>query len=155
MLRNGNCGRIKYPILGVIFVSIYGQEQNQEQITDISRMEFRRQEETAVQRFADVSLPRCPLCRDLPRWKIHIANVITSMFPVQEVDRFYHMKCQCCGAVLHTRYHAIGSSLPVFVLNPDPEDSRPRMVVDDLGVNPRRSLEEDTVYSVAELNQPE
>lgn len=155
MLRNGNCGRIKYPILGVIFVSIYGQEQNQEQITDISRMEFRRQEETAVQRFADVSLPRCPLCRDLPRWKIHIANVITSMFPVQEVDRFYHMKCQCCGAVLHTRYHAIGSSLPVFVLNPDPEDSRPRMVVDDLGLNPRRSLEEDTVYSVAELNQPE
>lgn len=155
MLRNGNCGRIKYPILGVIFVSIYGQEQNQEQITDISRMEFRRQEETAVQRFADVSLPRCPLCRDLPRWKIHIANVITSMFPVQEVDRFYHMKCQCCGAVLHTRYHAIGSSLPVFVLNPDPEDSRPRMVVDDLGLNPRRSLEEDTVYSFAELNQPE
>lgn len=155
MLRNGNCGRIEYPILGVIFVSIYGQEQNQEQITDISRMEFRRQEETAVQRFADVSLPRCPLCRDLPRWKIHIANVITSMFPVQEVDRFYHMKCQCCGAVLHTRYHAIGSSLPVFVLNPDPEDSRPRMVVDDLGLNPRRSLEEDTVYSVAELNQPE
>ena len=155
MLRDGNCGRIKYPILGVIFVSIYGQEQNQEQITDISRMEFRRQEETAVQRFADVSLPRCPLCRDLPRWKIHIANVITSMFPVQEVDRFYHMKCQCCGAVLHTRYHAIGSSLPVFVLNPDPEDSRPRMVVDDLGLNPRRSLEEDTVYSVAELNQPE
>jgi len=155
LLRNGNCGRIKYPILGVIFVSIYGQEQNQEQITDISRMEFRRQEETAVQRFADVSLPRCPLCRDLPRWKIHIANVITSMFPVQEVDRFYHMKCQCCGAVLHTRYHAIGSSLPVFVLNPDPEDSRPRMVVDDLGLNPRRSLEEDTVYSVAELNQPE
>lgn len=155
MLRNGNCGRIRYPILGVIFVSIYGQEQNQEQITDISRMEFRRQEETAVQRFADVSLPRCPLCRDLPRWKIHIANVITSMFPVQEVDRFYHMKCQCCGAVLHTRYHAIGSSLPVFVLNPDPEDSRPRMVVDDLGLNPRRSLEEDTVYSVAELNQPE
>jgi len=155
LLRNGNCGRIRYPILGVIFVSIYGQEQNQEQITDISRMEFRRQEETAVQRFADVSLPRCPLCRDLPRWKIHIANVITSMFPVQEVDRFYHMKCQCCGAVLHTRYHAIGSSLPVFVLNPDPEDSRPRMVVDDLGLNPRRSLEEDTVYSVAELNQPE
>ena len=155
MLRNGNCGRIKYPILGVIFVSIYGQEQSQEQITDISRMEFRRQEETAVQRFADVSLPRCPLCRDLPRWKIHIANVITSMFPVQEVDRFYHMKCQCCGAVLHTRYHAIGSSLPVFVLNPDPEDSRPRMVVDDLGLNPRRSLEEDTVYSVAELNKPE
>ena len=155
MLRNGNCGKIKYPILGVIFVSIYGQEQNQEQITDISRMEFRRQEETAVQRFADVSLPRCPLCRDLPRWKIHIANVITSMFPVQEVDRFYHMKCQCCGAVLHTRYHAIGSSLPVFVLNPDPEDSRPRMVVDDLGLNPRRSLEEDTVYSVAELNKPE
>ena len=155
MLRNGNCGRIEYPILGVIFVSIYGQEQNQEQITDISRMEFRRQEETAVQRFADASLPRCPLCRDLPRWKIHIANVITSMFPVQEVDRFYHMKCQCCGAVLHTRYHAIGSSLPVFVLNPDPEDSRPRMVVDDLGLNPRRSLEEDTVYSVAELNQPE
>lgn len=155
MLRNGNCGRIRYPILGVIFVNIYGQEQNQEQITDISRMEFRRQEETAVQRFADVSLPRCPLCRDLPRWKIHIANVITSMFPVQEVDRFYHMKCQCCGAVLHTRYHAIGSSLPVFVLNPDPEDSRPRMVVDDLGLNPRRSLEEDTVYSVAELNQPE
>ena len=155
MLRDGNCGRIKYPILGVIFVSIYGQEQNQEQITEISRMEFRRQEETAVQRFADVSLPRCPLCRDLPRWKIHNANVITSMFPVQEVDRFYHMKCQCCGAVLHTRYHAIGSSLPVFVLNPDPEDSRPRMVVDDLGLNPRRSLEEDTVYSVAELNQPE
>lgn len=134
-------------------MSIYGQEQLQEQTTDISRMEFRRQEGTAVQRFADVGLPRCPMCRDLPRWKIHIANITTSMFPVQEVDRFYHLKCQCCGAVLHTRYHAIGSSLPVFVLNPDPEDRRPRMVVDDIGLSPQRRLQTDTVYSVSELNQ--
>lgn len=131
----------------------HGHEQLQEQITDISRMEFRRREGTAVQRFADESLPRCPLCRDLPRWKIHIANIITSMFPIQEVDRFYHLKCQCCGAVLHTRYHAIGSSLPVFVHSPNPEDQRPRMIVDDLGFNPRRTLRKDTVYSVFELNQ--
>lgn len=136
----------------MIFVSIYDQEQSQDQITDISRMEFRRQEGTAVQRFADVSFPRCPMCRDLPRWKIHIANVITSMFPVQEVDRFYHMKCQCCGAVLHTRYHAIGSSLPVFVLKPDPEDRLTRVMLDDPGLNPRKDLQKDTVYTISELN---
>lgn len=126
----------------------------QEQITDIERMEFRRQDETAVQRFADVSLPRCPLCRDLPRWKIHIANITTSMFPVQELDRIYHLKCQCCGAVLHTRYHAIGSSLPGFVLRPNPQDDVTRMVLDDPGLSPQRLLRKNDVYTILELNQP-
>ena len=128
----------------------------QDRAVHIPLMEFRRYDEaagSAVQRFADVSLPGCPLCGGDPRWLLHIANITTSMYPIQEVDRIYHLKCQCCGGVLHTKYHAIGSSLPNFVISPSPTDPVTRMVLDELGSSPRRELRKDDVYTILELNQ--
>lgn len=138
-------------------MGLFGQIKNtlkQEQTTVIDQMEFRRYDDfagTAIQRFADVSLPRCPLCGGYPFWKIHIANITTSMFPIQELDRYYHLKCQCCGGILHTRYHAIGSSLPSFVINPSPFDPVTRMTVDEAG-EPSR-FRKGEVYTILELNQ--
>ena len=138
-------------------MGLFGQIRNtlkQEQIVEISQMEFRRYDDfagTAIQRFADVSLPRCPLCGGYPFWKIHIANITTSMLPIQEVDRYYHLKCQCCGGILHTKYHAIGSSLPSFVINPSPYDGVTRMTVDEAADGAR--FPKGQTLSILELNQ--
>jgi len=140
-------------------MGLFGQIKNtleQEQTVEISRMEFRRCDGlggAAIQRFADVSLPKCPLCGGYPFWKIHIANITTSMFPIQEVDRYYHLKCQCCCGILHTKYHAIGSSLPSFVMNPSPYDAVTRLIVDEIGTAVCSRFQRGMGYSLWELNQ--
>lgn len=133
----------------------FGNTSMQDQPGQTGEMAFRRMDDdaAAIQRFADMSLPKCPFCGGAPFWKLHIANVTTSMFPIQEVDRYYYLKCQCCGGILHTRYHAIGSSLPRFVLDPNPRDGSTRMTVDDTGASEQSRLCRGESYSIRELNQ--
>lgn len=131
------------------------QALEQEQITDIDKMEFKRISgfaSAAIQNFADKSLPFCPICKKDPLWEIHVANKTTSIFPIQEQRSIYHIKCQKCGAIMHVEYDRIGNSMPPFLLHPSPDDNQTMMIIDVVGSKAGNFDLAGKRYSILELN---
>lgn len=129
-------------------------EQNNE--TDISKMKFERFTGLVgcmPQKFADVSIPKCPMCKKEKPWLLHISTKIVKMFPVAKQDHIYHLKCEGCGMIMHTVAHEIGENFPHEIKNPSPRNNVTMMTFDVLGDKAEDFSLAGKEKSIWEINQ--
>ena len=124
--------------------------------TEVSKLDFRRYDGFAgsiPQRFADVSIPRCPICGGNPHWLIHQSQKIVKMFPIAIQDEYYFLKCDACGMVMHTVYQQVGDRSAPFLSNPSPRDNITMMTFDVLGDKAENFELAGKELSIWEINQ--
>ncbi len=124
--------------------------------TDISKMSFKRCDGfvgAAIQRFADVSLPTCPICGNNPHWLLHTAHKTVGTFPIVKKDAYYFLRCDSCGLTMHTVYREIGDRTAPFLLNPSPRDNTTMMTIDVVGDKAENFDLAGKELSIWEINQ--
>ncbi len=124
--------------------------------TDISKLDFKRYDGFAgsiVQRFADTSIPTCPICGKNPHWLLHQSQKIVSIFPIAKQDNYYFLRCDSCGMTMHTVFHQIGDKSAPFLSNPSPRDNMTMMTIDVVGDKAENFDMAGKEMSIWELNQ--
>lgn len=124
--------------------------------TDISKMDFARCDGFAgalVQRFADQSIPVCPMCGGNPHWLLHVAQKTVKIFPLTVEDHYYHLKCDSCGLILHTVFQTTGDQKVPFLYNPSPRDNMTMMTFDVVGNRAEDFSMAGKEMSIWEINQ--
>jgi len=124
--------------------------------TEVSKLDFKRFDGfagSAVQRFADISIPVCPICRNNPRWQLHVSQKTVKMFPLVTKDFYYFLKCSDCNMVMHTTYRQVGDNTPRFMFSPSPRDNMTMMKFDVLGDKTENFELAGKEMSIWEINQ--
>ena len=124
--------------------------------TEVSKLEFKRYDGFAgsvVQRFADNSVPVCPICGNNPHWLLHQSQKVVKIFPVAIQDNYYFLKCDSCGMVMHTVYQQVGDRSAPFLANPSPRDNVTMMTFDVLGDKAENFDLAGKEMSIWEINQ--
>lgn len=124
--------------------------------TDVSKLDFKRYDGFAgstVQRFADVSVPTCPICGNNPHWLLHQSQKVVSIFPISKADNYYFLRCDSCGMTMHTVFHQIGDHSAPFLANPSPRDNMTMMTIDVVGNSATDFSLAGKEMSIWELNQ--
>lgn len=109
---------------------------NDQKETDVSKMNFQRYDGfagSAVQKFADVSVPVCPICGKNPHWLVHINFKTLKTFPVLVRERNTHLKCDSCGMIMHNTVREENGEMPAIFIKPSPRDNITTMTFDVLG----------------------
>lgn len=129
-------------------------KQNEE--TDISKMKFWRSTGLVgcvPQKFADTSIPVCPMCKQSSMWTLHNAGKILKMFPITKQEDTLHIKCEHCGLVMHTVFHIVNGNEPDELTNPSPRNNITMMTIDVVGNKAENFDLAGKEMSIWELNQ--
>lgn len=124
--------------------------------TDVSKMKFRRCDGfagSAVQRFADVSVPVCPICGKNPHWLVNRNFKTVKTFPVLVQESKTYLKCDSCGMIMHETHREMNSETPSIFINPSPRDNITMMTFDVLGDQAENFDLAGKSMSIWEINQ--
>lgn len=124
--------------------------------TDISKIDFKRYDGFAgsiVQKFADTSIPVCPMCGNNPHWLLHQSQKVVSIFPIPKQDNYYFLRCESCGLTMHTLFHQVGDSHAPFLYNASPNDNTTIMRFDAGGNRAINNGPTGRQMTIMEINQ--